>query len=287
MSANDTFTRWVQQFKQDAVKQGISDTTARRALKDLTPVQSVLEKDENQAEFTIKFDTYSGWFLTRKMVKKGRRLYRENRSLLNDVSVVYGVAPRYILAIWGIESRYGKGGKNHSVIRALATLAFRSSRSHYFRDELIQVLRILDEHDKTPDALKGSWAGAMGQPQFMPSSYRHYAEDFDGDGFANIWSSKPDIFASIAHYLSSNGWKADVAWGKRLSEEEMNKGSITGEIIKPDGENGPAFRVNDNFQVLLNYNPSHHYALTVGLLADRIGKVGNKSGEEQSTETAN
>jgi membrane-bound lytic murein transglycosylase B len=239
--------------------------------------------------------------VTPDRIQKGQALYREHRALLDQVSARYNVQPHYIVALWGIETSFGKNTGGFNVVEALATLAYDGRRAEFFRSELMQALKILEEGHITPAAMKGSWAGAMGQNQFMPSSFFNFAVDGNGDGRTDIWTSLPDVFASTANYLSKSGWKGDERWGravslpstfpKSLSDGKTQKplsqwaaigvtlpggealparDNFPAGIAAPDGVDGRAFLVYNNFQTTLKWNRSTYFALSVGLLADAI-----------------
>jgi membrane-bound lytic murein transglycosylase B len=233
-------------------------------------------------------------------VDRARERYVQRRPLLDEVSQRYGVQPQFIVALWGIESDFGQQTGGFSVVAALATLAYDGRRAAFFRRELLDALKILDRGDITPAAMKGSWAGAMGQSQFMPSSFLRYAVDFNGDGRRDIWSDGPDLFASIANYLRSVGWHAGETWGRaivlppgfdmrqaglerlkpvvewaalgvrRTDGLPLDSNDPPAAVLLPGGETGPAFLVYDNFRVILRWNRSNYFATAVGLLADRI-----------------
>ena len=213
-SVDAAFAKWLKDFKADAARQGIRQATIDRALKDIHPVQKILERDRNQPEFTLTLDIYRSRVITPTNIAVGRRKLAQYEPLLQSVAAKYGVQPRFIVAIWGIETRYGAVKPTSPVIPALATLAFDTRRPDYFRNELMQALRMLDAGYAAQPELNGSWAGAMGQPQFMPSSYMDFAQDWDGDGRRDIWENPGDVFASIANYLASNGWSGNETWGR-------------------------------------------------------------------------
>jgi membrane-bound lytic murein transglycosylase B len=220
---------------------------------------------------------------------------------LDRVEREYGVQRRFIVALWGIESNYGEHTGSFAVIQSLVTLAYDGRRSNYFRKELLNALHILDDGHLSLEEMKGSWAGAMGQCQFMPSSFHHYGIDADGDSRIDIWNSIPDVFASTANYLAKAGWKDDQTWGRpvrlpenfdyslaglktrlplsrwqalgvrRINGRNLPKRrDLTASLIIPDGSDGPAYLVYDNFRVLLAWNRSEAFAVAVGTLADRI-----------------
>lgn len=210
------FQQFLEGVRNEALTKGIKADVVTQALADVEPVQRILERDRNQAEFKLTFATYRDRVITPQNVERGRRLRDQNAELLGQVAQRYGVQPRFILAIWGIETRYGAVKADQPLIPALATLAFDPRRSGYFRGELFAALQMLDRGYIDLGSLKGSWAGAMGQPQFMPSSYLAFAEDFDRDGRRDIWSNNGDVFASIANYLAKNGWNSAQTWGREV-----------------------------------------------------------------------
>ncbi len=217
------FQDWLVGVRQDARQAGISEDVIRSALSDVEPVQRILERDRKQSEFTITLDTYRNRVITPANVSAGRAKRDRFDALLEQVAARYGVQPRYILAIWGIETRFGAVEATMPVIPAVATLAFDRRRSAYFREQLMATLKMLHRGYIDLPNLKGSWAGAMGQPQFMPSSYLAYAQDFDGDGRRDIWRNEGDVFASIANYLAKHGWSQDQTWGRRVQASDAIK----------------------------------------------------------------
>jgi membrane-bound lytic murein transglycosylase B len=301
-SANpQDFSGWLNGVKDEARASGISEATISIALADISPLPRVIELDRNQPESTLRFEEYLARIVSEKRVQDGRALMAENAALLQRVAERYHVQPRFIVALWGVESDYGRLTGNFNVLAALATLAYDGRRSSYFRKELLQALRIVDEGHITPAAMTGSWAGAMGQNQFMPSSFLDFAVDFDGDGRRNIWSSRADVFASIANYLSSSGWTPAQSWGRqvrlpagfdqslitleqRRSLAEWSRmgvtladggplpsSDLTASLAQPAGRGGAAYLVHDNYRTILRWNRSLYFATAVGHLADRLG----------------
>ena len=301
-SADDKFEAWLDTLRQDAAAAGISDATITEALSNVELREKVVKYDRNQPEFKLTYDRYMRNVVPASRVEKGKRLWDENKVLLDEISAKYGVQARYIMALWGIESSFGKHTGGFSVINALATMAYDGRRATFFRKELLAALKIIDEgHIAFPD-MKGSWAGAMGQCQFMPSSFLAYAQDWDGDGKQDIWQNKADIFASIAHYLQQAGWRDDLTWGRqvqlprdfanaaqlvdaktRKTMEEWRAMGITNpdgstlptrnlssRLVMPDGDEGPAFLVYANFDATLRWNRSNYFALAVGALSDAM-----------------
>jgi len=208
------FAVWLDGIRAEAREQGISEKVIETALKDLHPVRRIIERDRNQAEDKLTFGTYLNRVVTPQTIDRGREMARTHRDLLQKVSRKYGVQGRVILGIWGIETRFGAVKADVPLIPSIATLAFDRRRSKYFRSQLFSALKMLDRGYIELENLLGSWAGAMGQPQFMPSSYLAYAQDFDGDGRRDIWKNTGDVFASIANYLAVHGWKPDMTWGR-------------------------------------------------------------------------
>jgi membrane-bound lytic murein transglycosylase B len=224
------FAEWLTALRQEALARGISASTVEAALGTVEPLAVVVERDRTQAELTLTFDQYLKRRLTAAFVAAGRRNAREHAELLRRVAAKYGVGTGTLVAIWGMESNYGRFSGTWPTITALATLAYDPHRPTLFRNELFAALEILDRQDVRPDALKGSWAGAMGQPQFMPSSYLRYAVDFDGDGKRDIWSSPGDVFASIANFLKEHGWTTGIRWGREVRVGDDAAAKIAGSI---------------------------------------------------------
>jgi membrane-bound lytic murein transglycosylase B len=297
------FSAWVAEFKRDAISQGVPPGTVDAALRNVTPLPHVLELDRRQPESTLSFQQYVSRIVVPDRIALGRKYRIENRTILRSIADRYGVPSKVIIALWAIESGYGRNMGETRVVDSLATLAFDGRRPDFFRAELISALKILAQGRFDADALRGSWAGAMGQVQFMPSTYLQYAVDFDGRGRgqADIWHKRSDVFASAANYLSSLGWKRDESWGRevtlstrfdsvqlglpvRHSVSQWSKlgvrkadggalpeSAIEGSVVAPDGVGGRAFLVYDNFRAIMKWNRSTYFALSVGLLADAIG----------------
>lgn len=296
----DSFARWLDDFRQEAASEGISAATLDQALVGLEPIPRVIELDQRQPEGHLSFRDYNRRVLSPSRIDRGRELLREHGDLLARVAADYGVQPRFIVALWGIETNYGGYTGDFPVIGALATLAHDGRRAAFFRQELLQALRIVDQGDVVPAAMIGSWAGAMGQSQFMPSSYLAHAVDYDGDGRRDIWGSQHDVFASIANYLAKAGWNDRYTWGRQVRLPAELRAAAAGlDVVKPlpqwqalgirranggdlpmvvldasllqmDEGDGPAYLVYHNFRVLMRWNRSTYFALTVGELADLI-----------------
>ena len=299
------FDAWLEDLKSEARGRGVSNATLEAAFRQAEPIGRVIELDRRQPEFTLSFWRYMNNAVSETRVERGRALLREHAELLAEVEARYGVQPRFLVAFWGLETNYGDTFGNFPVIGALSTLAYDTRRSDFFRKELLTALGILEAGDIAPDRMEGSWAGAMGHLQFMPTTFAAYAADYDGDGQRDIWGSLPDVFASASNYLSSIGWKGDQTWGREVvlpagfdyalvsiaTTPEIRKSltqwaelgvrradggplpaddDIEAALILPAGGEGPAFLVYDNYRRILSWNRSILYAVAVGHLADRL-----------------
>jgi membrane-bound lytic murein transglycosylase B len=211
------FPDWLTQLRKDAITRGISEPTVDAALAGVEQLPVVVERDRTQAERTQTIAEYLRRRLDRRTVTTAREMMARHTALLSKISNQYGVPAGIIVAVWGLESNFGRFTGVRPTIAALATLAYDNRRAAMFREELFNALQILDRGDIDLGKMKGSWAGAMGQPQFMPSSYLKFAEDFDGDGKRDIWGSEADVFASVANYLKQNGWTTGNRWGRAVS----------------------------------------------------------------------
>jgi membrane-bound lytic murein transglycosylase B len=221
-TARPSFAEWLDGVRAEAVTHGIRQEIVDAALSDVAePVPVVIERDRTQAETVLSIETYLSRQLTPQRLRTGREMMTRNQALLDRVESAYGVPARIIAGVWGMESNFGRFSGVRPTIAALATLAWDPRRATYFRRELFNALEILNRGDIDLPQLKGSWAGAMGQPQFMPSSYLEFAEDFNGDGKRDIWNTPDDVFASIANYLKGHGWTQGQSWGRevRVSKE--------------------------------------------------------------------
>jgi membrane-bound lytic murein transglycosylase B len=215
--ARPSFAEWLAGVRAEAIARGLRAEIVDAALADVTePQPIILERDRAQAETVFSLEKYLARSLTPRLILAGRDAYAKNRELLDQIGERYGVPPRIIAAIWGMESNFGRFSGVRPTVPALATLAWDPRRATFFRGELFNALEILNRGDIDLPHLKGSWAGAMGQTQFMPSSYLKFAEDFDGDGKRDIWSTPGDVFASIANYLKGHGWIANQSWGREV-----------------------------------------------------------------------
>jgi membrane-bound lytic murein transglycosylase B len=310
-AAPPPFDEWLAAVRVEAAGRGIRAEILDQAFADVQqPAGQILERDRSQAEFTLTLETYLKRRLTRDTVRTAQEMYSHHRELLERVSQKYGVNPRILVAVWGLESNFGKFSGVRPTIQALVTLAYDTRRGTMFRSELFNALEILNRGDIDLDHLKGSWAGALGQPQFLPSSYLEYAQDFDGDGRRDIWKSEADVFASIAYYLQRHGWTAGDLWGREVKVPAALRAKVSAiprrgigclaERIMTDPRplsawravglrtmaGGPlpanetpaslvqagtrSFLLYSNYDALLGYNCAHTYALSVGLLAERL-----------------
>ena len=208
---------WLEGVRQEARDRGISEDTIKIALTGIQPLQRVIRSDRKQAEFVQTAESYMERRVSQARINNGRKFLAEHADILAEVSEKYGVQPHYIVAIWGMETNYGLFHPREDAITALATLAYDPRRGEFFRRELLAALQILDEGHIDHASLKGSWAGAMGQSQFMPTSFLAYAVDFDGDGQTDIWTTEADVFGSIANYLAARGWRGDEPWGREVA----------------------------------------------------------------------
>jgi membrane-bound lytic murein transglycosylase B len=215
--AQPSFEEWLSGVRAEALARGIGGGTLDRALTGLEPLPIVIERDRTQAELVMTLDQYLAQHISKKVVQSAQTVRHGYDALLRQVTDKYGVPPGILVAIWGLESNFGRFSGVRPTIATLATLAYDPRRSAMFREELFAALKILDSGDVEPAAMRGSWAGALGQPQFMPSSFLLYAQDFDGDGRRDIWKSTPDVFASIANYLAAHGWDREQTWGREVT----------------------------------------------------------------------
>jgi len=310
LKKQEDFLKWIKDFKYEAkTKHKISNKILEIAFADIdVPLQRVIELDNSQPEKTRSFPEYLQVVLSEERVKKGRILIKQNQALLKKIRKKYGVQPRFIVALWGIETFYGKITGNFSIIHSLATLAYkgRAERREFFRKELVNALKILQQNHISANRFKGSWAGAMGQTQFMPSSFLSFAQDFDKDGRKDIWQTKEDVFASIANYLKTIGWDDSVTWGrkvkltrkieksligrevkKKLSEWQtlgvrringkvLPKRKIKASLIYPSGKYqvGDAYLVYENYDTIMHWNRSLYFATAVGELSNKLRNTG-------------
>jgi membrane-bound lytic murein transglycosylase B len=299
-AAEAGFDQWLGDLRADALAQGITAATLDRSLADIAPIPRVIELDRRQPETTLTFAEYIDRVVTPQRREDARERFGENRALLGEVAARYGVEARFIVALWGIETNFGRNIGGYPVIAALATLAYDGRRPAFFRRELLNALQIVERQQIDPHRMLGSWAGAMGQSQFMPSSFLAYAVSFRGDGPPDIWNRREDVFASIANYLSRLGWQAGAGWGvevavpssfesppgarRKLAEwAALGVTRVGGSalparagdaaLVLPGAPEGPAFLVFDNYRVILKWNNSNFFAIAVGLLADNMKRL--------------
>ena len=302
-----SFDTWLKEFRRYAAAQGISEATLTSALDGVRYRPRVLELDRSQPEFVRPIWQYLDTAVSQTRISQGRAKLDEHRDTALRMQERYGVPAEIVVAIWGIESNYGGNFGDFSTLEALATLAFDGRRQSFARGELLAALRIIEAGDIAPQRLVGSWAGAMGHTQFIPSSFESYAVDGDGDGRRDIWQSIPDVMASTANYLAQAGWRSGQPWGVEVqlpegfdyAQTELNTRYASHEwaaqgvrhatggrlpdfdqasVIAPAGAQGPAFLVGPNYRAILRYNNATSYALAVGTLAERIaGREGIRS----------
>lgn len=300
--AEQSWPDWVAQLRAEAIAQGIRPILFDQLFKNMQPGTQQLRLDKAQPEKKITFLQYRESRIDKLRIFIGQRECKNNKVLLQKIGKQFYVDPSYVVAIWGVESSYGYFPGNFPVVKSLATLAYRSDRKPFFREQLLVALRILNEGHITPDKFKGEWAGASGMPQFMPTSWYKYAVDFDHDGSKNIWTNKDDALASIANYLKLNGWQYHQPWGVAVTlpvhwdheelvglkqthtlafwkhhgvvippaAEKKLSPNMQASLIEPEG--GPNFLVFNNFKVLMTYNNSIYYAASIGYLANKINE---------------
>ncbi len=303
------FSNWVKDFKKEALAAGVSSDTFDKAFEDVTFNEKVIALDRRQAEFKLSFWEYLDRMVNNAKVNTGRSLYKKYPTLLRKIEKKYGVPGHYIIAFWGMESNFGMNFGGFNVIESLATLSFDTRRPKLFKRELLNALKIAETNKINPKDMKGSWAGAMGHFQFLPSTYMKNAVDFDGDGKKDIWNSLPDAFASAANYLKNIGWKPNQKWGREvflpdnLSWVRLNNNltrtigewkaaeivpsdgkamigsNLEATIMFPGGHKAPVFLLYHNYEVITKWNRSLLYAIGVGHFADRViggGKLKTK-----------
>ncbi|MDR7125848.1 lytic murein transglycosylase [Pseudotabrizicola sp. 4114] len=301
---NAGFDAWVDGFKSRATGRGLSQSTIDTAFRSAGFLPGVIERDRNQTEFKRTLEDYLAIAASAERVAKGRAALARHRNALSAIESRYGVEAEVVTAVWGLESQYGERRGTVPVISALATLAYDGRRGAFFEQQLTAALRILQNGDTTPANMTGSWAGAMGHTQFIPTSYLEYAVDFTGDGRRDIWADDPtDALASAAAYLSRSGWRKGQPWGieirlpsgfntavtgrgKGRSSDAWSALGVTtadggrlpnhgaGSIILPQGAGGPAFLIFNNFNAIARYNNAVNYVIGVGHLSDRLRGAG-------------
>lgn len=302
-AAAGSFESWLEGFWPRARAEGVSRQTFTAAFAGVTPDPEVIEAAQRQPEFVKPMWEYLASAVSERRIANGRAQLAELANLLTAIETIYGVDRHVVVAIWGMESSYGQFLGTKSVIRSLATLSYTGTRRRFGEQQLLAALRILQRGDTTPERMYGSWAGAMGHTQFIPTTYNAYAVDFDGDGRRDIWDTVADALASTANYLRASGWQPGLPWGwevtlprgfdfgyggeawrparewqaagvRRADGGALGRGDETMMLVLPAGARGPAFLVSRNFRAILRYNNATAYALAVGHLADRLGGAG-------------
>ncbi|NQZ11808.1 MAG: lytic murein transglycosylase [Algicola sp.] len=298
------FKQCVTKLQHQAKDQGVSQQIIQTNLATVTRDAKVIEYDRRQPEFSESFDSYFNKRVNLWRIEKGRKMLAEHKKLLLNLQHTYGVPPHYLMSFWGLETNFGTYKGKMSIIRSLVTLACDPRRSEFFTNELMLALKLAQRESLDPKTMLGSWAGAMGHTQFMPSAYMQYAVDGDGDKKVDLWNSIPDALTSAANFLNHLGWKPGFRWGREVSLTEdfgyQNSGmdnakllthwgkmgvsktngksieaaQIEAALLIPGGHKGPAFLVYDNFSVIMRWNHSQFYAIAVGRLADRISGSG-------------
>jgi membrane-bound lytic murein transglycosylase B len=294
----DDFSSYIKDFRRRAHAKGIGETTLEVAFRSARYEPQVVAADRHQPEFTLTWEQYRSRVVSASRISDGRARYAANRDVIARAVQRYGAAPSPIMGIWGLESDYGAATGGYSVISALATLAYDGRRRAYFESELLDALRIIQRGDIDPARMTGSYAGAMGQPQFMPDSFLRYAVDFSGDGKRDIWGNPADVFGSIANYLQSIGWNKALPWGEQVTlpaafdmgaagrahrrplgewarlgvrPAAARPETAVASVILPGGKGGEAYLAYEpNFGALRDYNPSDFYCISVGLLGDAV-----------------
>lgn len=301
-ASSQSFDVWLQDFRKEAAAKGISQQTINAALTNISPSSRVIELDRKQPEGKKTFTQYREMIVNQTRIRKGRELMQAYTKELNYASQKYGVAPQYIVALWGIETNFGSNTGGFGVVPALATLAWEGRRAEFFTKELMNALKIIDAGHISAANMKGSWAGAMGQNQFMPSSFNAYAVDCTNDGRRDIWNTEQDVFCSTANYLHKSGWAEGQRWGRAVkvpanfpkamegrdkkkpisywaslgvtlpNGQPLPSEDIMASIVAPDGLGGETFMVYNNYNVIMAWNRSTYFATSVGLLADAIAR---------------
>ena len=300
----EVYTKWLNALKEEMIERGISEKTIDLAYGEndyYHPDPEVVKIDRKQIEFVLTSTEYLNRVVNAQRVAKAREKYKQLYPLFKDMEEKYGVQINYLIAFWGMETNFGQNFGNYEVIDALTTLSYDKRRPKFFKEELFQALKIIDKRQVEPKQMEGSWAGAMGHFQFMPSTFNAYAVDYNGDGKIDIWHSFEDAIASAANYLSSMGWKPGQDWGMKVSlpwnfdyamsgrdvkktVKEWRKIGVKTKnnkklelpddeivsIILPEGRKGAAYLIRENFRKIMNWNRSENYALAIGMLADYI-----------------
>lgn len=304
--SDENFNKWLLNYKQFAINQGVTKQTVDEAFKNTKLLKRIIKYDRNQPEFIEKTKVYVGKRVNKQKVIYAKKLIKNNNNLLNKVEKKYKVPKNYLVALWGIETVFGKHKGKVDIISALATLSFDKRRSSYFSRELITLLKLIDKKIVSLDDLKGSWAGAHGNFQFMPTSIKNYAIDYNKDGKIDLYTSLEDSFASAANYLKKIGWdknpwgvkvrlsknidaknftydarklakqlkvKEWVQMGVQLPENFNINPNTRARLVKPDGKISEVYMVFNNYEKLLNWNRSLRFAITIGVFADLLSNA--------------
>ncbi|QPG05460.1 lytic murein transglycosylase [Salinimonas marina] len=299
-AAAENFEQCKTRLFNQAVAQGVAKSVATEAFDSINYVERVIELDRSQPEFVTTFPSYYSKRVTDWRINKGRELLKQHQPLLTRLEDEYGIPKHYLLAFWGLETNFGSYKGKMPVLSSLATLACDKRRSRYFTGELMTALKLIEREKLSTDAMVGSWAGAMGHTQFMPSAYYRYATDGDNDGLANLWESIPDALTSAANFLNNLGWEPGFRWGRevvlpqnfdyrqsgysnrqsvsqwrqagltRPGDKTLPDSEVSAYVVVPAGHQGPAFLAYPNFRTIMRWNNSEFYAIAVGKLADQI-----------------
>lgn len=296
--SKNNFSIFLDEVASEALSLGISKKVINDFKKSSVFIPKVIKYDKSQPEFKLTLDQYLKRVVTPLKIKNANKKYKENKAILIKVGEFYGVQPRFIVALWGIETDFGRLTGGFPVISSLSTLAFEGRRHDYFKKELLNALKIIDKGHISLKKMTGSWAGAMGQCQFMPSSFLNYASDWDKNGTKDIWNSKGDVFASAANYLKKVGWSNKTTWGRKVNisnykikhkknkilylddwsnlgvlknnKNKLPSNKLKARLIIPDNYGQYGYLVYNNFENLLNWNRSNYFAIAVGKLSDNI-----------------
>ncbi|MBY0428574.1 MAG: lytic murein transglycosylase [Alphaproteobacteria bacterium] len=298
----EEFSTWIDGLIKEAIQHGVRPQTAYNALSAVNYDESVVEKDKKQPESTITAPEYWKKIVTSQRIERAKSFYNANHVMLNQIGDTYGVQPRFIVALLSVESQFGEVQGDSNIIQSLASLVYAGHRPEFFKTELFNALKIIQAGHIRQEDMVGSWAGAMGWCQFMPSSFLKYGVDGDGDGRIDIWDTPADAVASAANYLHQSGWRADETWGRQVRlttpiaseylgrevKRPMSEWSAMGiktmqgkplpekknleaSLIMPDGMEGTAFLVYNNFDVIMQWNKSSYFATSIGMIADKLG----------------
>ena len=295
-----SFIQYVEGLKKEAIALGIDKEVVKNAFEDVEFLHRSVTSDKQQPEFKMTLDTYIPRAVPKWKIKQAKEAYKKHYKLLHKIGKEYSVQPRFIVALWGVETNFGKLTGRYYIISSLSTMAYEGRREALFKEQLFAALTILEEGHITQDKFIGSWAGAMGQVQFMPTSYLNYAVDYDGDGKKDIWNTPADVFASAANYLKTEGWNNRETWGRqvqipknfnvklagidkhkslaqwqalgvrRFEGENLPNVNLNASIVIPDDKNGRIYLAYNNYKVLMHWNHSYYFATAVSFLSEHI-----------------